>query len=207
MVWTAVIKDIDHVKRVTAEPDLADRWAAAVGRWLADASLLADTHNLCAALETLRTAHMSLSRDLAPEANRLDGMMCAFAETARACLDRARQTRLAATLDPQTLAARMLLMIDDEPGISSAQVTLQLGVDESQISRSGRALIERGLAVKDRHGKERTWRCTPRGAFTAQQTRQRAENRQVAMPQQHQATLHRSPIASAAGSAPIPSRE
>jgi hypothetical protein len=206
MVWAAVIKDIDHVKRVTAEPELADRWAAAVGRWLADASLLTDVDNLRAALETLRTAHMSLSHDLTPEADRLDGMMCAFAETARACLDRARQTQLAATLDPQTVAARMLLMIDDEPGISSAQVTLQLGVDESQISRSGRTLIERGLAVKDRHGKERTWRCTPRGAFTAQQTRQRSGNRQVAMPQQHQATLERS-IASAAGSAPIPSRE
>ena len=82
---------------------------------------------------------------------------------------------MAEALDPQTVAARMLSMIDAKPGITSAEMTQQLGVDDSQISRSGRALIEHGLATKERHGRVRSWRSTPRGAFTAQRTRDRAE--------------------------------
>lgn len=178
--WASVLEQVvEDAKRFTTEPGSADRWAAAVSRWLVDASLLADTQNLHAGLETLRSAHVRLFRAPAPETARLEGMITALAETARACLDRARQTHLAETLDPQTLAARMLSMIEAKPGITSAEMTEQLGVDDSQISRSGRALIEHGLVTKERHGRVRSWRSTPRGAFTAQRTRHRAEKQQA----------------------------
>lgn len=174
--WASFIENnFDDGKYFTAEPDAADRWTAAVSRWLVDASLLVDAQNLHTGLETLRSAHVRLSSASTPESMRLEGMITALAETARACLDRARQTQLAETLDPRTVAARMLIMIDTKPGITSAEMTQQLDVDDSQISRSGRALIEHGLAVKERHGRVRSWRSTPRGAFTAQRTRNRAE--------------------------------
>lgn len=174
--WASVLDQVvEDAKRFTAEPGSADRWAAAVSRWLVDASLLADAQSLHTGLETLRSAHVRLSWASAPETVRLEGMITALAETARACLDRARQTHMAEALDPQTVAARMLSMIDAKPGITSAEMTQQLGVDDSQISRSGRALIEHGLATKERHGRVRSWRSTPRGAFTAQRTRDRAE--------------------------------
>jgi hypothetical protein len=181
VVWSAVIERCaGDPKLVAADPDSADRWAAAVSNWMVDASLLADACNLHDALETLRSAHVELSCRPAPETARLDGMITALAETARASLDRARQAQLAETLDPQTVAARMLLMIDAEPGVASAQMKEDLGIDDSQVSRSGRALIERGLAVKDRHGKQRCWRCTPRGTLSAQRIRDRAASQRVA---------------------------
>lgn len=178
LVWSSVIEQCaEDAKHIIAEPDLADRWAVAVGRWLADATLLSDASNLHSGLEALRSAHVRLARVSAPETTRLDGMITAFAETTRACLDRVRQAELSEAFDPRTVAARMLLMIDDEPGINSARMTERLGVQESQVSRAGRTLIERGLAVKSRHGKERSWRLTPRGVSVLRRTRDRADGR------------------------------
>lgn len=181
LVWSAVIEHgFEGAEIVSEESDLADRWAAAVGHWLTDASMLADAYNLHAGVEALRSAHMQLACASEPGAARVDGMIIAFAETARAALDRVRQEQLAGTLDPGTVAARMLLMIDDEPGTSSARVMSQLNVQESQVSRAGRSLIERGFALKTRHGRERSWRLTPRGAALARRVRNRANGQQSA---------------------------
>jgi hypothetical protein len=175
-VWASVLEPGgEDAKSLITDPGSADRWAAAVSRWLVDASQLADIPNLQAGLETLRSAHTQLRQAPSAETVRLEGMITALAGTARAGLDRARQAHLAGTLDPHTVAARMLIMIDAAPGIARAEMTEQLGIDDSQVSRAGRGLIEHGLAVKERHGQVRSWQSTPRGAFTAQRTRQRAE--------------------------------
>jgi DNA-binding MarR family transcriptional regulator len=174
-LWaSAVERDSKAAELVIEEPERADRWAGAVGRWVADASLLADDGALHAGIEALRSAHAGLVNRDAPGAVRLDGMVTAFAETAHASLDRIRQQQLADTLDPSTLAARMLVLIADKPGITSGALSWTFSVGDSQVSRTGRALVERGLAVKSRHGKERYWRLTPRGAAAARQVRERA---------------------------------
>ncbi|MFI1726478.1 hypothetical protein [Streptomyces sp. NPDC020489] len=103
-----------------------------------------------------------------------------LAETARAGLDRTRQMLLAETLDPHTWAARMLLAMAETPSITSTQLLAELkneelSADETQISRSGRALVERGLAIKTRHGREVSWRTSPRGAAVVRSLQQRMQ--------------------------------
>jgi DNA-binding MarR family transcriptional regulator len=174
-VWAAAVqRGSEAAELVIEERGRANRWAGAVGRWIADASLLGDERALCAGIEALRSAHAGLVGRDAPGAVRLDGMLAAFAETAHASLDRIRQQQLADDLDPSTVAARMLALIDGKPGITSGELTEELRVSDSEVSRTGKALGERGLAVKTRHGKERFWHPTPRGTVTAGRLRERA---------------------------------
>lgn len=170
-VWASLLTEETGEGKRLGEREATDRWARAVSCWLIDASLLGDTESLHAGLEVLRSAHVRL-RPVGPTA-RLEAMVAALAETARAGLDRARQTELAQTLDPDSWAARMLTTIDGQPGIISSMIAKELDADESQVSRSGRALVERGLAVKTRNGRSKGWRVTPRGAVTAEQLRSR----------------------------------
>ena len=173
-VWASAVMPAKQAELVITEPEMADRWAGAVGRWIADASLLADDRALRAGVEALRSAHAGLVSLDAPGAVRLDGMITAFAETAHASLDRIRQQQLADNLDPSTVAARMLVLIDAKPGITSGELREALSVGDSEVSRTGKALVQRGLGVKTRHGQERFWRLTPRGSAAARRVRERA---------------------------------
>jgi len=156
-------------------PEEADRWASAVSRWVIDASLLADTASLEAGFEVLRSAHGRLRGD---ETARLNALVMLLAETTRAGLDRARQYRVAEALDPNTRAAQMLLLMAGTPGITSSEMSSQLHAADTQISRSGTALIERGLAVKTRHGRERSWRLSPRGEIAVERLQSKTRTSQ-----------------------------
>jgi hypothetical protein len=165
-VWAARLAEETGDGKVLGEQAIVDRWAAAVSRWLVDTALSGDVANLHAALEELRAAVLRL-RPTGPVA-RLEAAVVTLAEVARAGLDRARQDHLADTLDPNSWAARMLVLVFRTPHITSADIVGQLGVHEAQISRSGKALVERGLVVKARHGRAKGWHATPRGAAVAQ---------------------------------------
>ena len=173
-VWASLLAAETGDGKHLGEHAMADRWASAVGHWLVDANLLADADNLHTGLEILRSAQARLQPS-GPTA-RLEAMVSVLADTARSALDRARQTRLAENLDPGSWAARMLVAVVAERGITSTEIVNKLRADESQISRSGRALVERGLAVKARHGRTRGWSATPRGAAVAERLRQRSES-------------------------------
>lgn len=173
VAWASYLEQEAGDGKHLGDVAVADRWASAVGYWLVDASLLADTDNLQAGLEILRSAHARLRPT--GQTARLEAHLTLLAEVARAGLDRARQSQLAENLDPASWAARMLVAIDEAPGITSAEVVRALGADDSQVSRSGRALIERGLAIKTRHGRVKGWRASPRGIVTVQRLRERTQ--------------------------------
>jgi len=165
-VWVTRLGEETGDGKVLGEQPVVDRWASAVSRWLVDAALSGDVTNLHAALEALRAAVLRL-RPTGPTA-RLETVVVTLAEVARAGLDRARQNELVDTLDPNSWAARMLVLVQRRPYITSADIVGELDVHEAQISRSGRGLVERGLLIKTRHGRSKGWHATPRGAATAQ---------------------------------------
>jgi len=170
--WASLLEAETGDGKHLGEHRVVDRWASAVSYWLVDANLLADADNLYTGLEILRAAQTRL-QPTGPTA-RLDAILTVLAETASAALERARQTKLAEYLDPTSWAARMLVLVQAERGITSTEIIRRLCADESQISRSGRALIERGLAAKSRHGRTMGWSATPRGALIAERLRQRS---------------------------------
>jgi DNA-binding MarR family transcriptional regulator len=171
-VWASLLAKETGDGKHLGDHAVVDHWASAVGYWLVDANLLADADNLHLGLEALRDAHTRLPPG--GPTSRLEAMVTVLAETVRASLDRARQARLAENLDPNSWAARMLVAVADEPGVTSTEIVKRLCADESQISRSGRALVERGLAVKTRHGRVKGWSATPRGGATADRLRERS---------------------------------
>ncbi|WP_406199445.1 winged helix-turn-helix domain-containing protein [Streptomyces europaeiscabiei] len=176
--WASVLDRESGDGKVLGDHKICDRWTAAVSRWAIDASLLGDAENLHIGLETLRSAHVRLPAT--GETVRAEAHVAAMMETVRAALDRARQAELEDTLDPSTRAAKILTLIYETPGITSTEIREELDTGESQVSRSGRALAERGLVIKTRHGQERRWRTTPRGAVAARKLQHRSPARQHA---------------------------
>lgn len=170
-VWSALLDQEAGDGKILGDQAALHRWTAAVGRWLVDATLLADIPNLHQALEFFRDSAARL-QPAGPTAH-LETTLIAFAEIARAGLDRARQNHLADSLDPGSWAARMLVLVHERPHITSAEVVSALGAHEAQVSRSGKALVDRGLLVKSRHGRAKGWHVTPRGAVTAQRLAER----------------------------------
>nr|WP_042191392.1 hypothetical protein [Kibdelosporangium sp. MJ126-NF4]CEL20049.1 hypothetical protein [Kibdelosporangium sp. MJ126-NF4]CTQ97273.1 hypothetical protein [Kibdelosporangium sp. MJ126-NF4] len=174
-IWADLLKQETGDGKVLGDQAAVHRWVAAVSRWLVDATLLADEPNLRQALDVMRQAAMRL-HPAGPTAQ-LEASLVTLAEIARAGLDRARQNRLADTLDPSSWAARMLVLVCARPHITSADIVSELGAHEAQISRSGKALVDRGLLVKSRHGRAKGWHVTPRGTVTAQRLADRDTQR------------------------------
>ncbi|WP_410599402.1 MarR family transcriptional regulator [Amycolatopsis sp. lyj-90] len=165
--WATKLKEETGEGKVLGDHAAVDRWAAAVGRWLVDAALLADIPALSSALSAFQNAGMRLQPG--GHTMRLEAVVMGLAEVAQAALDRAEQAALADTLDPRSWAARMLVLVHREPHITSSDVCDRLKVHEAQISRSGKMLLERGLVVKTRLGRSKGWYATPRGEAVAEQ--------------------------------------
>ncbi|WP_233621562.1 MarR family transcriptional regulator [Amycolatopsis sp. WAC 04182] len=170
-VWAAKLREETGEGKVLGDHVAVDRWTAAVGRWLVDASLLADIPSLRAALRAFQSAGTRLQPG--GQAARLEAVVTAFAEVTQAALDRAEQATLADTLDPKSWAAKMLVLVCHEAHITSSDICDRLDVHEAQISRSGKMLLERGLVIKTRLGRSKGWYATPRGEATARQLAER----------------------------------
>jgi DNA-binding MarR family transcriptional regulator len=69
-----------------------------------------------------------------------------------------------ALIDADTHAGRMLALIEAAPGISNKGLALRLGTEKTQVSRSGRKLLDAGLAAVSRTGVMNYWRVTAKGA-------------------------------------------
>lgn len=154
----------------------ADRWAGLVGAWMTDASLVADAEALERGFQALQQGYSRLEPRV--RSGRLGGMVVALAEVARAASDRAYQVTWERTVEAKSWAAQMLLVIASHRGVTSTEILDQLrtsraSLDESQISRSGRTLQERGLATAGRLGRSMVWRTTPRGERAARALEQR----------------------------------
>lgn len=142
---------VRRIARVGAAP--AAREAVALG--LVDALLERDRETLAAALEALRGARARESGDR-ESVGWLDAAI-AFAHWA---LERVPSQ---AAVAQGTQAHDFLSALAGSPRLASAELRRRLDIDETQVSRAGRRLLELGLVTRRKAGRHVFWQLTPRG--------------------------------------------
>ena len=125
----------------------------AVALGLVDGVLVADNETLAAALDALRDARARATGDqeliVAGRGHRLRALG----------LERAPSR---AAVAQGTQAHDFLRVLDGSPRRGSAELRRVLEVDETQVSRTGRRLLESGLVTRQKVGRHVFWRLTPR---------------------------------------------
>ncbi|HEX8083047.1 MAG TPA: TetR family transcriptional regulator [Solirubrobacteraceae bacterium] len=135
------------------DADAGRREAVALG--LVDALLEGDHETLAAAVDALRDAHARAGGDA-----ELRGWLDAAVAFAHWGLERVPSP---AAVARGTHAHDFLRVLDGAPQVASAELRRVLEVDETQVSRTGRRLLERGLATRRKVGRQVFWQITPRG--------------------------------------------
>ncbi len=142
---------INRINRLEPIPGRLD--ALALG--LLDAVLEADGGTLAAALDALRDA-----RARAAEQEQLRGWLDAAIAFTYWGLER---------LPPAPGPARgsqayeFLTALDGSPHLGSTELRQLLEIDETQVSRTGRRLLDSGLVTRRRVGRHVLWQLSPRG--------------------------------------------
>src|SRR3954447_8039558 len=142
---------VRRIARLEPEPARLD--AVALG--LVDAVLEADAETLRAALDALRDA-----RARAREDGELLGWLDAAVAFAYWGLERAPSSPGVRT---GTQAHEFLSLLDASDPLGSAELRRLLATDETQVSRTGRRLLDGGLVTRRRGGRQVFWQLTPRG--------------------------------------------
>jgi AcrR family transcriptional regulator len=142
---------VPRIARLDAEP--ARREALALG--LVDAVLEGDDETLAAALDALRDARARADGD-----RELVGWLDAAIAFAHWGLERVPSRPAVAQ---GTQAHDFLHVLDGSPQLGSAELRRLLETDETQVSRTGRRLLESGLVTRRKAGRQVYWQLTPRG--------------------------------------------
>jgi AcrR family transcriptional regulator len=142
---------VRRIVRLDAEPGRLE--AVALG--LVDAVLARDDETLSAALDALRDARARADGD-----RELVGGLDAAIAFAHWGLERVASP---AAVAPGTQAHEFLSALDDSSQLGSAELRRLLEVDETQVSRTGRRLLESGLVTRRKVGRQAFWQLTPRG--------------------------------------------
>ena len=127
----------------------------AVALGLVDGVVAGDDETLSAALAALRDACARADGDA-----RLVGWLDAAIAFCHWGLERV-PSRAAVT--PGTQPHDFLRALDGSRQVASADLRGLLAVDETQVSRTGRRLLESGLVTRRKVGRHVFWRLTPRG--------------------------------------------
>jgi AcrR family transcriptional regulator/DNA-binding MarR family transcriptional regulator len=151
---------VDHSRAQALVPRIASLDAEparleAVALGLVDALLEGDDETLAAALDALRDARARANGD--PE---LVGWLDAAIAFAHWGLERLPSRPAVAK---GTQAHDFLSVLDGSPRLGSAELRRLLETDETQVSRTGRRLLERGLVTRRKVGRQVFWQLTPRG--------------------------------------------
>lgn len=140
-----------RIAALDAEP--GRREAVALG--LVDAVLERDGETLAAALDALRDARARAGGD-----HELSGWLDAATAFASWGVERAPDR---APVAAGTRAHAFLGALEGAPHLGGAELRAVLGVDETQVSRTGRRLLESGLVTRRKAGRQVFWALTPRG--------------------------------------------
>ncbi len=143
---------VPRIAELDAEP--ARREAVALG--LVDALLEGDDETLAAALDALRDARARAEGD-----QELVGWLDAAIAFAHWGLERVPSRTAVAQ---GTQAHDFLSVLDRSRPLGSAELRRLLETDETQVSRTGRRLLESGLVTRRKVGRQVFWQLTPRGA-------------------------------------------
>src|SRR4051794_32768136 len=154
---------MDRIRRVGEQP--ASREAVALG--LVDSLLAGDNATLVAALDALRNARASADGDLA-------GWLDAVIAFAHSALERAPSI---VPVAPGTQAHDFISALADTPPLGSADLARLLDTDDTQVSRTGRRLLEGGLVTRRKVGRQVFWQLTPRGRSALEETPRRERSR------------------------------
>ena len=142
---------VRRIARLDGDP--ARREAVALG--LVDGVLAGDNETLAATLDALRDARARAHGDQG-----LAGWVDAAIAFAHWGLERVpSQTAVA----QGTQAHEFLHLLDGSPQLGSTELRRLLEIDETQVSRTGRRLLESGLVTRRKVGREVFWHLTPRG--------------------------------------------
>ena len=126
----------------------------AVALGLVDTLLEGDDETLDAALLALRDARARADGD-----QELAGWLDAAIAFAHWGLERAPSR---AVVTQGTQAHDFLRLLDSSPQLGSAELGRLLEVDDTQVSRTGRRLLESGLVTRSKVGRQVLWQLTPR---------------------------------------------
>src|SRR2546430_10787319 len=155
-----------EVRRLTEEMDrsaaLSEGHFNALGMLLTDASLAADGAALVAAQDGLQWLFRRYSGLESPRADEIEhrGRLLGLIDTTHWALRRL-PSALQLTLHPDGHAARFLLALAREPGLSNQEVAARLGVDETEASRVGRRLLATGLVWRRQEWRRQRWGPSP----------------------------------------------
>jgi DNA-binding MarR family transcriptional regulator len=154
------------------DADAGRREAVALG--LVDGVLAGDEAALAAALTALRDARARA------EGDELTGWLDAAIAFAHWGLERVPS---GAAVVQGTQAHDFLRLLETAPQSGSGELRRRLAVDETQVSRTGRRLLESGLVTRRKVGREVFWQLTPRGrrALEAAPAPQRSDFWQAAI--------------------------
>jgi AcrR family transcriptional regulator/DNA-binding transcriptional ArsR family regulator len=142
---------VGRIARLDAEPTRLE--AVALG--LVDALLEGDGETLAAALDALRDARARAGGD-----RELVGWLDAAVAFAHWGLERVPSR---AAVAQGTQAHDFLHVLESSPQLGSAELRRLLEIDETQVSRTGRRLLESGLVTRRKVGRQVFWQLTPRG--------------------------------------------
>src|SRR3954453_9136935 len=146
---------VQRIARLDAGPEV--REAVALG--LVDALLEGDADTLAAAVDALRDARAGATGD-----RELIGWARGGVRTAPRGLERAPSP---AVLAEGTRAHEFLSSLDSSPQLGSTELRRLLEIDETQVSRTGRRLLESGLVTRHKVGRPVFWQLPPRGRRAA----------------------------------------
>jgi AcrR family transcriptional regulator/DNA-binding MarR family transcriptional regulator len=142
---------VPRIAKLDAEPARSE--AVALG--LVDALLEGDDETLAAALHALRDARARANGD-----QELVGWLDAAIAFAHWGLERVPSR---AAVAQGTQAHDFLRVLDGSRQLGSAELRRALEIDETQVSRTGRRLLEGGLVTRSKVGRQVFWQLTPRG--------------------------------------------
>src|SRR4051794_8430978 len=148
---------VPRIARLDSDP--ARREAVVLG--LVDSLLERDGETLGAALDGLRDARARADGD-----RELVGWLDAAIAFAHWGLERVPSQ---AAVAPGTQAHDFLTALQGSPQLGSAELRRLLEVDETQVSRTGRRLLESGLVTRHKAGRQVFWQLSPRGRQALEQ--------------------------------------
>ena len=152
---TPTVNRTQALVRRIAQLDEEPARLEAVTLGLVDALLERDEGTLAAAFDALRDARARVDGD-----QELVGWLDAAIAFAYWGLERVPSQ---AAVAQGTQAYDFLSVLDDAPQLGGAELRRLLGIDETQVSRTGRRLLESGLATRRKVGRQVFWQLTPRG--------------------------------------------
>lgn len=136
----------------------------ALAMLVTDSSLAGDEPALEAAQDGLQWLYSRREGLTNPDEDRVEerGRLLGMIDVTHWALRRLPST-LHVGVDPSGHAGRFLKAVAQHPGLSNQELALQMGIDETEVSRVGRRLLAAGVVWRRKDWRRNAWDITPRG--------------------------------------------